>query len=134
MVTLGAMSQNTDIMLVEDNPDDIELTVRALKQSGLKGNIRLARDGQEAFSILKGQSDTELPCMIFLDIALPRFSGIDLLEKLKQDPRFDQIPVVMLTGSTMDRDIQRSCDLGAHTYLVKPVSDKALLDVLENLP
>jgi two-component system response regulator len=130
---LGTESQNTSIMLVEDNPDDIELTTRALKQSGLKGNIRLARDGQEALSILKGQSNSELPGLILLDISLPRFSGIDLLEKLKRDSRFDQIPVVMLTGSTMDRDIQRSCDLGARTYLVKPVSGEALLDVLKNL-
>jgi two-component system response regulator len=133
VVTLGTESQNTSIMLVEDNPDDIELTTRALKQSGLKGNIRLARDGQEALSILKGQSNSELPGLILLDISLPRFSGIDLLEKLKRDSRFDQIPVVMLTGSTMDRDIQRSCDLGARTYLVKPVSGEALLDVLKNL-
>lgn len=130
---MGTESQNTSIMLVEDNPDDIELTTRALKQSGLKGNIRLARDGQEALSILKGQSNSELPGLILLDISLPRFSGIDLLEKLKRDSRFDQIPVVMLTGSTMDRDIQRSCDLGARTYLVKPVSGEALLDVLKNL-
>jgi len=120
------------IMLVEDNPEDIALTRRVLRKSGLGGELILASTGREALEHL-AQAGSDLPGLILLDINLPDLSGIDILTEIKKDPSLKPIPVVMLTGSNTDDDIQRSYDLGARTYLVKPVSIDALKLVLENV-
>jgi CheY-like chemotaxis protein len=120
------------IMLVEDNPEDIALTRRILRKSGLDGDLIQASTGRDALERL-AKAGSDLPGLILLDINLPDLSGIDILTEIKKDPSLKPIPVVMLTGSNTDDDIQRSYDLGASTYLVKPVSIDALKLVLENV-
>ena len=123
------------VMLVEDNPEDVGFTKIILRKTGLDRNLLVAPDGKEAIEALACLKDNEsrIPDLILLDINLPDISGIDLLTKLKRDHEFSRIPVVMLTGSNFDDDIQKSYDLGASTYLVKPISKDALMLVIENL-
>jgi CheY-like chemotaxis protein len=126
--------EDLKIMLVEDSPEDAAFAARILKFNRLEKNLALALDGHEALQSLQEQAEEHrLPDLILLDINLPDISGIDLLEKIKQDPRYASIPVVILTGSNMDDDIQRSYDRGASTYLVKPISNHSLMLVIRNL-
>lgn len=126
--------QDIKIMLVEDNPDDVAFTKRVLRFNKLDRNLVLAADGRETIEGLEKLSkEDKLPDLILLDINLPDISGIELLTRIKRDSRFSHIPVVILTGSNVDDDIQKSYDLGASTYLVKPISNDALMLVMENL-
>jgi two-component system response regulator len=123
------------ILLVEDNPDDAELTRRLLRRICQDQDIFMAADAEEALGCLEsihGQGFS-LPDLILLDIKLPRLSGMELLERLKTSSKFHGIPVVMLTGSTVSEHIQKSYDLGAVTYLLKPISEDELLMVLSIL-
>ena len=123
------------VMLVEDNPEDIAFTKIILRKTGLDRNLLVALDGKEAIEALARLKEigSKIPDLILLDINLPDISGIDLLTKLKLDHMLSRIPVVMLTGSNVDDDIQKSYDLGASTYLVKPISKDALMLVIENI-
>lgn len=123
------------VMLVEDNPEDVAFTRIILKKNRLDRNLVVAADGKEAIETLERlvEDRSKIPDLILLDINLPDISGIELLTRLKRDPRFSRIPVVMLTGSNVDDDIQRSYDLGAITYLVKPISKDALMLVIKNI-
>jgi two-component system response regulator len=127
--------QNLKILLVEDNPDDAELTRRLLRRICQDRDIFLAADAEEALRCLEGLHDegAGLPDLMLLDIKLPRLSGMELLERLKGSPKFRGIPVVMLTGSIVSEHIQRSYDLGAVTYLLKPISEDDLLLTLSYL-
>ena len=126
--------EDLKIMLVEDNPEDAAFAARMLKFNRLEKDLVLALDGREAIQLLQEQAEeNRLPDLILLDINLPDSSGLDLLEKIKQEPRYSRIPVVILTGSNMDDDIQRSYDRGASTYLVKPISNHSLMLVIRNL-
>ena len=126
--------QDIRIMLVEDNPVDVAFTKKVLKFNRLDNDLVIAIDGEEAMNSLKRLAmEEKLPNIILLDINLPDISGIELLTKIKKDIRFKHIPVIMLTGSNIDDDIQRSYDLGASTYLVKPISKDALLLVIQKL-
>jgi CheY-like chemotaxis protein len=126
--------QDLKIMLIEDNAEDAAFAARILKFNRLEKNLVLALNGREAIQSMQQQAEVNrLPDLILLDINLPDISGIDLLEKIKQDPRYSRIPVVILTGSNMDDDIQRSYDRGASTYLVKPISNHSLMLVIRNL-
>jgi len=126
--------EDLKIMLVEDNPEDATFAARILKFNRLEKDLVLALDGREAIQLLQEQAEeNRLPDLILLDINLPDSSGLDLLEKIKQEPRYSRIPVVILTGSNMDDDIQRSYDRGASTYLVKPISNHSLMLVIRNL-
>jgi len=127
--------QEIKVMLVEDNPEDIAFTRIMLRKNELDRHLVVAENGKgaiRALEVLAGDK-SEIPDLILLDINLPDISGIDLLTRLKSDNRFAKIPVVMLTGSNVDDDIQRSYDLGASTYLVKPISKDALLLVVQNI-
>jgi CheY-like chemotaxis protein len=126
--------QDINVMLVEDNPDDVAFTKRVLRFNKLDRNLVLAADGREAVEGLERLAkEDKHPDLILLDINLPDISGIDLLTRIKRDSRFSHIPVVILTGSNVDDDIQKSYDLGASTYLVKPISNDALMLVIKNL-
>lgn len=127
-------TKNIRIMLVEDNPVDVAFTKRILKNNRLDKDLAIAVDGKDAMSALTCLAKEEkLPNIILLDINLPDISGIELLTKIKKDMRFNRIPIIMLTGSNVDDDIQKSYDLGASTYLVKPISKDALMLIIQKL-
>jgi two-component system, response regulator len=114
------------ILLVEDNRDDEELTLLALAENHIANDIKVVRDGAEALDYLfaTGQyagQKTDLPHLILLDVKLPKVSGLEVLQRVKQDRRTSKIPVVMLTSSREDPDVNRSYELGVNSYIVKPV-------------
>lgn len=122
------------IMLVEDSIEDATFTKKILKFNNLSKDLVLATSGQEAMDALERLGkEGNCPDLILLDINLPDISGIDLLTRIKKDARFRNVPVVILTGSNEDEDIQKSYDLGASSYLVKPISNDALMLVVEKL-
>jgi two-component system, response regulator len=116
------------ILLVEDNPADVELALRALRKNGMAANVEVVRDGVEALDRVfqrgayAGYTDEQLPKVILLDLKLPLVDGLEVLQQVKADRRTRQIPVVVLTSSHEERDIVNSYDLGANSYIVKPVS------------
>lgn len=115
------------VLLVEDNPTDEKLTVRALKKGNLANEILVARDGQEALDWLfcagahATRAGAELPALVLLDLKLPRIEGLEVLRRLRADPRTKLLPVVVLTASREDEDLLRSYSLGANAYVRKPV-------------
>jgi CheY-like chemotaxis protein len=128
------MVREIRVMLVEDNPEDVAVTKRVLKFNKLDRDMLLATSGREALRILtKLANEGEILDLILLDINLPDISGIDLLTQIKKDLRLSSIPVVILTGSNEDEDIQKCYDLGAGSYLVKPISNDALMLVIDTL-
>ncbi|HVN54403.1 MAG TPA: response regulator [Anaerolineaceae bacterium] len=116
-----------DILLVEDNPNDVELTIHALKSFCPINRIQVARDGVEAleYTFCTGKymhrSPTIQPRMILLDLKLPRVDGIQVLKRVKSDPRTQGIPVIVLTSSSDEGDVEESYRLGANSYIIKPV-------------
>jgi two-component system, response regulator len=128
-----------EILLVEDNPYDAELTIRALKKSNLANHIIHVKDGVEALDYLVGQGETnrkdrpELPKLILLDLKLPRISGLEVLKQIKSNPGTKRIPVVILTSSSEETDLVESYELGVNSYLVKPVDFDKFSDVINKL-
>lgn len=120
-------NQEVDILIVEDNANDAELTMRVLSKQKLTSSITHLADGVEALDFLYGRAkfsgrNTDIkPRVIFLDLKMPRLDGLQVLDKIKKDPAFKSIPVVILTSSAEDPDIKRSFELGANSYIVKPV-------------
>jgi CheY-like chemotaxis protein len=116
-----------EILLVEDNPDDVELTVRALRKSNFTNPIRVLRDGAEALDYLFGNAAdgrpnmATVPVVMLLDLKMPKVNGVEVLQKVKSDPSTKTIPVVVLTSSREDRDLHETYKLGANSYIVKPV-------------
>lgn len=122
------------ILLVEDNPVDLDLTLRAFARKHLANPIEVARDGEEALAFLpRWETGHPLPAVVLLDIKLPRVSGLDVLRRLKTDLRFRRIPVVMLTSSSEDTDVKAAYDLGVNSYIVKPVNFAKFVDVAEQI-
>jgi two-component system, response regulator len=111
--------QGVDILLVEDNPNDAELTQRALRKTDIGAQLVIARDGAEALDYLL--SDKTKPKVIFLDLKLPKIDGIEVLRRVREDDRTRAIPVVVLTSSQEERDINECYRLGVNSYVVKPV-------------
>lgn len=114
------------ILLVEDNPDDIELTLHALKKNNIVNPIEVVRDGQEAIDYLfytgkYSDSKHSLPGVILLDLKLPKVDGIEILRKIKADSKLKIIPVVVLTSSKEERDVVDAYNLGVNSYIRKPV-------------
>lgn len=120
-------ANEVEIILVEDNPDDAALTIRAFKQNKVANSLVHLRDGQEAFDYIfdgkefQGKKFSDVPKVILLDLKMPKINGIEVLERLKTDPKTKAIPVVVLTSSAEDPDIKRCYELGANSYIVKPV-------------
>lgn len=122
------------ILLVEDNPLDVDLTLRAFSKRRLANPVTVARDGEEAMQLIDGWETGELPpALILLDLKLPKVDGLEVLRRLKQHPKFRTIPVVMLTTSAEDRDVQAAYALGVNSYIVKPVSFDKFMDVAEKI-
>lgn len=122
------------ILLVEDNPVDLDLTLRAFAAKSILNNIQVARDGEEALNYIERWEKGEpSPIVILLDLNLPKINGLEVLEKLKEHPEFKTIPVVVLTTSSETSDLQTAYQLGVNSYIVKPVSFEKFLDVVGHI-
>lgn len=128
---------NLAILLVEDNPQDVELTLRAFKKRKLANPVYVARDGEEALDYVHRRGafagEAPVPGMVLLDIRLPRVDGIEVLRQMRAHPDYRTVPVVMLTTSKEDVDIRRCYDLGANSYIIKPVAFDDFLGVVERI-
>ncbi|HAM99139.1 MAG TPA: two-component system response regulator [Marinilabiliales bacterium] len=135
------MNQNhaTEILLVEDNPNDMELTIRALKKNNIANDIHTVTDGAEAldYFFAKGNySDRDIlqnPKLVILDLKLPKVDGLEILRQIKQDERTKTIPVVVLTSSKEESDVVASYKLGANSFIVKPVDFEKFITTVKEL-
>ena len=126
--------EQVEILLVEDNPLDAELAIRALKNGGLANNLLWVKDGQQALDYLfrqgeYAQRNENSPRLVLLDLKMPRVDGIEVLKAIKADEKTRRIPVVVMTSSQEERDVAQSYDLGVNSYVVKPVDFNALADL-----
>jgi len=132
------MAEKT-ILLVEDSPDDEELTTRALRKANIANEIVVARDGKEALDYLFGQGAYQgrdlsaMPAVILLDLKLPKLSGLDVLQRVRADARTKLIPTVVLTSSSEDEDMLKSYQSGANSYVRKPVEFGAFVNAVSQL-
>ncbi len=128
-----------EILLVEDSPEDADLAVHALRREKLANNIVIARDGEEALDFLfcrAGYADRSFehpPKLVLLDLKLPKVGGIEILKQIKSDPRTKTIPVVILTSSKEERDLVDGYNLGANSYIQKPVNFDQFRDTVKTL-
>jgi CheY-like chemotaxis protein len=128
-----------EILLVEDNPHDLELTLRALRKANLTNRIQVARDGVEALEFIFGEGAyanrkiEDAPRVILLDLKLPKVDGMEVLQRIKSDGRTRTIPVVMLTSSKEQRDVLESYKLGVNSYIVKPVNFERFVAAVQDL-
>lgn len=130
------MEHEADILLVEDNPADVDLTRESLDASRILSNLHVTSDGVEAMDFLLQRneySDAPEPDLVLLDLNLPRKDGRDVLRECKQDDRLRRIPIVVLTSSEAEADIARAYDLHANSYVVKPVDLDGFLEILQGL-
>lgn len=128
------------ILLVEDNPDDEALTLRALKKANIHNEVVVARDGAEALDFLfggvgayAGRERTDLPAVVLLDLKLPKIDGLELLKSIRADERTKFLPVVILTSSKEDQDLQEGYRYGANSYVRKPVNFDEFLSATRDL-
>jgi two-component system response regulator len=133
------MNEEIEVLLVEDNAGDAEMTTRALKKNGLANKLMHLKDGAQALDFLFAEGDfagrevSNKPKVILLDLKMPKVSGIEVLRKLRADERTKKIPVVILTSSSEDPDIQACYDLGVNSYVVKPVEFEEFFKAISNL-
>lgn len=122
------------LLLVEDNPMDLDLTLRAFNKKKFANIIHVARDGEEALAwFARWEAGEQMPAVILLDINLPRINGLEVLQQLKAHPQFRRIPVVVLTSSCEDSDLKAAYDLGVSSYIEKPVSFSKFIEVAEHI-
>lgn len=122
------------ILLVEDNPMDVDLTLRAFKKRRLANPIEVARDGEEALACLaRWEAGAPPPVVILLDLKLPKINGLEVLRRIKTHPRFADLPVVVLTTSSEDTDIAAAYKLGVNSYIIKPVNFDNFAGVAEQI-
>lgn len=128
-----------EILIVEDNPDDAELAIRALRKSRLANHVIHLIDGAEALDFLfgsgqyAGRNINNVPKVILLDLKMPKVNGLEVLQRIKSDPLTKMIPVVILTSSAEDPDVKRSYELGANSYIVKPVEFNNFAKMISDL-
>lgn len=122
--------QERPILLVEDNPMDVDLTRRAFARRRVINPLEVARDGEEALQYLdRWEAGEPLPVVILLDINLPKLNGLEILHQFKRSALVQKVPIIILTTSAEDRDIQKAYQLGANSYIVKPVDFEKFVDV-----
>lgn len=126
-------NKEVEILLIEDNQSDAEMTIRALRKGNIANKILHLEDGFEALEFLFGTSNIPIPKVILLDLKMPKINGIEVLQKVKSDERTKNIPVVVLTSSKEDPDIKTCYDLGVNAYVVKPVEVEAFNQAVHNL-
>ena len=127
---MNRINKNLPILLVEDNPVDVDLTIRAFKKQNLTNPIITARDGEEAIGQIKlWEKGDSIPVVILLDLKLPKYNGLEVLKEIKSHPEFRTIPVVILTSSSDDNDMEKAYKLGANSYIVKPVDFDKFVEV-----
>ncbi len=128
-----------EILLVEDNPADLKMTLHALRSGNVANHIQVARDGAEALEFLfcegafAGRDINDGPKVILLDLKLPKVDGLEVLERVKNDPRTKQIPVVIMTSSKEQSDVASSYDRGVNSYIVKPVNFESFAKAVQTL-
>jgi CheY-like chemotaxis protein len=131
------MNDPVSILLVEDNPADVELTLRAFQRKRVSNPVAVARDGEEALDYIHRRrafaTRAPVPGVILLDLRLPKVDGLEVLRQLKQHEVYRTVPVVVLTTSAEDRDVKASYELGAASYIVKPVEFEKLQEVVERI-
>ncbi len=133
------MMQEVQILLVEDDPSDVELAMHALRRNNLVNNIQVVRDGEEALDFLfcrgnfVGRAWDHPPRIVLLDLKLPKVNGLEVLQEIKSDPRTKTIPVIVLTGSREDQDLARCYELGVNSYIQKPVEFNQFVEVVKQL-
>ena len=131
--------RTVEILLVEDNPNDVELALHALKKNNIANRIEVVRDGAEALEFIfatgayASRSIEHAPKVILLDLKLPKVDGLEVLRQIKADPRTRAIPVVVLTSSREERDIVESYNLGVNSYIVKPVDFEQFTEAVRTL-
>lgn len=128
--------QDLEILLVEDNEGDIRLTIEAFKEAKIRNQIKVVRDGEEALTYLRKQGvyeNASVPDIILLDINLPKIDGKEVLSTMKNDPMLKTIPVIMLTTSSADSDVQESYENHANCYVIKPVDLNKFMEVIRSI-
>lgn len=131
--------REVEILLVEDNPSDLELSLRALSKYNLVNKIHVARDGEEALAYIFANSAydkrdmSKKLSMILLDLKLPKVDGLEVLRRVKNDERTKMIPVIMLTASTEEQDIIKSYELDVNSYIVKPIDFDKFIDAVSEI-
>lgn len=128
------MGMTLPILLIEDNPMDVDLTRRAFVRHNLTNPLEVARDGQDAVNLIEDWKAGDLvPSVILLDLKLPKVSGLDVLRVIRAHPVFRNVPVVVLTSSSEDNDIHEAYLIGANSYIVKPVDFDKFIDVARQI-
>ena len=133
------MEEKRAILLVEDNPDDVELTLRALKQYNIRNEIAVVRDGAEALDYLfatgayADRDTTKMPAVVILDLKLPKVDGLEVLQRMRGDKRTKFVPVVILTSSKEEQDMVNSYKFGANSYVRKPVDFTRFVEAAQQL-
>ena len=126
---------NKTILLVEDNPDDVALTLRAFKKNNIFNEVTVARDGQEALDYFfgEGASERPAPAVVLLDLKLPKIGGLEVLRRIRADPRTRLQPIVILTSSKEEQDIITGYSLGANSYIRKPVDFSQFMEAIRQI-
>jgi two-component system, response regulator len=133
------MTQSLEILLVEDNPDDVALTLHAFKKHNLSNRIQICRDGAEALDYLfgegeyKGRNTENVPKVVLLDLKLPKVNGLEVLKRVKNSPSTQKIPIVVLTSSREEQDLIECYRLGVNSYIVKPVDFEQFTDAVQKV-